>query len=386
MKIKNKMKIAAIVLAGGTLAACGQSPKDQYISSMEKVNEAESGKFEMSIKDFAVSGDGQTQAVANMLKNQLNDIKLTGNYAMPDDGKEYSMDFSVDALGQKIGFEMLGNQENAYLSTGYVTSMVDIVNQFSGGQATVDDTKLKEIEGKYIDLKAVAESEDTSGATGTEKLEDLDLKTAIQYQKDLQKEFIKYLEDDVDDERFTEKEGKLSFTINKKDLEKLDGIQEKLVEKNKDYKQYTSDVATTLKDVDKLDIKTVIDEKTNKQTYDVNIESKENDIDSYSYKFHIVNTPSDKAKDVKIPSKDQLVSKEQLNEIMDAAAGTTSLDATGTDSTVVKWTDAEFNQVMSIVKQNEGSYNAEQSKQILEQYKVYMTDEQYKAMEQELSK
>ncbi|WP_203364660.1 hypothetical protein [Bacillus sp. REN10] len=379
MKIKNKMKIAAIVLAGGTLAACGQSPKEQYISLMAKASEAESGKLEMSIKDFAVSGDSQTQAFANMMKNQLNDIKLTSNYSMPDDGKEYSVDLNVDALGQKIKFEMLGNQENAYLSTDYVASMMDLVNQFSGGQAVIDDKKLKEIEGKYIDLKAVAESEDASKVTGTEKLEDLDLKTAVKYQKDLQKEFVKYLEDDVDDKRFTEKEGKLSFTIKKKDLEKLNDIQEELAKKNKDYKQYTSDFATTLKDLDKLDIKTVIDEKTNKQTYDIDIESKKNNIDSY--KFHIVNIPSDKTKDVKMPSKDQLVSEKQLNEMMDSATGTTSLDATA-----VKWTDAEFNQVMDIVKQNAGSYSDAQRQQILEQYKVYMTDEQYKEMEKELSK
>ena len=195
---------------------------------------------------------------------------------------------------------------------------------------------------------------------------------------DLKKEFIKYLKDDVDDKRFEEKDGKLSFTMNKDDIAKLDDIQAKLAKDNPDYEQFKANIGDMLKELDKVNIQTVIDSKTKKQTYDVDIASAKNNIDAV--KFTISTTPSDKVKEVTVPTSDQLATEEQLNEAMGAATGTDTTDTTG--STTI--TDEQFKTLLKQAKSSKASMSKAQRKQALEQYKPYLTDEQYTKLEKVL--
>ena len=266
-----------------------------------------------------------------------------------------------------------------YLSTAFLSAVMDITQSLSGSSAAVDTSKLKELDGKYIDLQQFAkDSAETTGSSVTADVENLDMKQLLAYQKDLQKEFIKYLKDDVDDKRFEEKDGKLSFTMNKDDIVKLDDIQAKLAKDNPDYEQFKANIGDMLKELDKVNIQTVIDSKTKKQTYDVDIASAKNNIDAV--KFTISTTPSDKAKEVTVPTSDQLATEEQLNEAMGAATGTDTTDTAG--STTI--TDEQFKTLIKQAKSSKASMSKAQRKQALEQYKPYLTDEQYTKLEKVL--
>lgn len=374
--MKTMGKLASIALAGGLLAACGQSPKDEYIGAFEDAADAKAGTFDMKFKDIAVSGgDSQTTAIINMVKSQLNDMKISGSYSMPDDTK-YAVDLKIDAMGQEIPFNIIGDDKAMYLSTAFLTSVMELTQSFSGSSAAVDTSKLKELDGKYIDMKEFAkESAAASDSTVTADVEDLDMKQALAYQKDFQKEFMNYLKNDVDDKRFEEKDGKLSFTMNKKDIEKIDAIQAKLAKDNPDYEQFNANIGDMVKELDKINIQTVIDSKSKKQTYDVNIASAKNNIDAV--KFTISTTPSDKAKAVTLPTKDQIATQEQIDEAMGAATGTNS---TGTAA----MSDEQFKTLLKQAKSSKSAMSEAQRKQALEQYKPYLTDEQYKELEKVL--
>lgn len=377
--MKTMGKLASLALATTLLAACGQSPKDKYIGAMEDAGDAKAGTFDMKFKDIAVSGgDSQTTTMINMVKSQLNDMKISGSYSMPDDSK-YAVDVNVNAMGQEIPFNVIGDDKAMYLSTAFLSAVMDITQSLSGSSAAVDTSKLKELDGKYIDLQQFAkDSAETTGSSVTADVENLDMKQLLAYQKDLQKEFIKYLKDDVDDKRFEEKDGKLSFTMNKDDIAKLDDIQAKLAKDNPDYEQFKANIGDMLKELDKVNIQTVIDSKTKKQTYDVDIASAKNNIDAV--KFTISTTPSDKVKEVTVPTSDQLATEEQLNEAMGAATGTDTTDTTG--STTI--TDEQFKTLLKQAKSSKASMSKAQRKQALEQYKPYLTDEQYTKLEKVL--
>lgn len=374
--MKTMGKLASIALAGGLLAACGQSPKDEYIGALEDAADAKAGTFDMKFKDIAVSGgDSQTTAMVNMVKSQLKDMRINGSYSMPDD-KKYAVDLKMNAMGQEIPFNVVGDDKAMYLSTAFLTSVMEITQSFSGNSAAVDISKLKDLDGKYINMEDFAkESAAASGSAVPADVEKLDMKQALAYQEDFQKEFMNYLKEDVDDKRFEEKDGKLSFTMNKKDIEKMDAIQAKLAKDNPDYEQFDANIRDLVKELDKITIQTVIDSKSKKQTYDVDIASAKNNIDAV--KFTISTTPSDKANAVTLPTKEQLTTTEQVNEALNSATGINSAD----DAVM---SEQQFKTLLQQAKSSKQAMSEAQRKQALEQYKPYLTDEQYKKLEKVL--
>lgn len=367
---RKKTKLAAILIAGSVLAACGQSPKEAYIEAMDDVSAAKAGNFDMTVQDISLSSeDSQTEAMMNIVQSQLKDMKMTGTYSMPKDN-EYALDMNMSVLGQEIPVNVVGNDQHMYMSTAFLTAVMELVQSFSGTE--MDTTKVQALEGKYMDMQQFAAEADSTGATSgvdTSQLENLNMKDSLAYQKDLQKEFANYLRDDVKEERFTEKDGKLTFTMNEKDIAKLGDIQEKLAKDNPDYEQFNMDLKSLVNELDKMKIDTAIDEDTKKQTYHVDIVSAKNNIDAVKLTF--TNTPSEKVKAVEIPKDDQLVTQEQLN------------DAFGTaNSTEIS--DEQFDALLEQAKAAKTSLTDAQKEETLKQYKDYLTPAQYAELEEVL--
>lgn len=362
-------KLMGVLMAGSVLVACGQSPKEAYIEAMDQSSEAQAGNFEMTIQDIALTGgDSETEAMMNIIQSQLQDMKMTGTYSMPK-SHEYALDMNMSLLGKEIPLNVVGNDEHMYMSTAFLTAVMELMQSFSGTE--METTKVQALDGKYIDMEQLAAEADSTGATSgvdTSQLENLNIKDLLAYQNDLKKAFANYLRDDVKEERFTEKDGKLSFTMNEKDIEKLGDIQQKLAKDHANYEQFNIDVKGLMTELDQMKVETAIDEDTEKQTYYVDVASTKNNIDAV--KLTITNTPSEKAKAVEIPKDDQLVTQEQLN------------DAFGANSAEV--TDEQFDALLEQAKAAKTSLTPAQKEETLKQYKDYLTPAQYAELEEVL--
>lgn len=365
---KKASKFAAFLIVSTVLAACGQSPKDAYLEAMDKASEAKAGKIDMTVQDIQLSDDGsQTDAMMNIVQSQLQEMKMTGTYSMPKDN-EYALNLNMSVLGQDIPINMVGHNDRTYMSTTFITALIQLIQSLSGTK--LDQGTLQSLDGKYMDMQHfVSEANETSATTGVDlsQFENLNMKNSLAYQKDLYDEFANYLRDEVKDERFTEKNGKLSFTMTEKDIVKLADIQQQLA---KNYPQFNINLHTLLAAVDSMSVETTIDEDREKQTYKVHLASTKNDIDAIQ--FVISNKLSEKVEAVDIPQDHQIVSQEQLHKLFNPSNAEIS--------------EAQFNELLEQAKVAKKALTPAQKKATLKQYKDYLTSEQYEKLAEILGK
>lgn len=347
--MKRGIRWIVFVSALFVLMACSKSPKNEFIDAYEALSTSaqKGGDFELTFDDFQMT-DTTGAAWANLLGESIKNMNVKGSYQIADDNS-YAMDMTLEALGQQLPLEISGKGEEAYLSTSFIEGMVNVMNGF-GVPMDVDQAQLTALSGKYITV----ESADADGS--------LDITAAVQEGKENQKVFIEMMKKTADDQ-FKKDGTTLSHTFTKEELTEF-ATSDSLDEET----QATIEQATV--------IATIKDKKT--LALKIDLADAEAGI---TLAMKIAVTPKAVSGTITLPKADEIVSETEVQRLFDST-GLAEPDATDTDLSEAVLSDADFEEFYQQVADNLDSLPLDYQEEFLNDARNYLTDEQYKKLQE----
>ncbi|MBO1307845.1 hypothetical protein JZO70_16845 [Enterococcus sp. 669A] len=348
------MKRLKLVVLLGTvllLGACSKSPKEEFITVYDSLSTEEynAGEFELSIDDFKMN---QTTgaAWANMLGENLKNMSLTGEFQYNEKDESFSLDADVEAFGSTIPFEMVGKENEGYISTSFVDGMLTFMDSF-GVDAEADPAQVAELKGKYLSIDA----EEVEAEAG-ERSEDVPDPEEVRGK-------MKAVLNKANDKSFKSEDDTVSHTFTSKEMVKIarDADLGEETEKN------LGDMTMTMK----------INKKTKKT--DCTIKMKDAD---YQMTMKAVVTPSKKKGAISMPKEKDIVPAEELENLfvpqeLSGPVGESAWE----DEEIEPITDEEFEVMYTQLEANLGAFSEDTRRGILDSYSPYLNDEQIARME-----
>ena len=332
MKLKKVFFGCIIVLGLIGLTACGTDSRKEFTKAMYSTNskEFDSAKFDMNIKEFDMkTNDSAGSAYINIIANQIKDIKIDGNYASDQKQESYKMEMNLNLLGQKIPFHLVGQKDKAYLSTNFVTSLLELAKGF---QLPIDVSAedLKKLDGKYMDVETTSESLTTGNKKeSTNPFKNIN-PTSANNSKMITE--VKKKIESFDKDSFKKDGDKITHTFTKKEILELLDTMKTVAKEEKDTdneKEINNAIDSLKKTYDKLDIKITANKKTSKTDYEIAVVAA---TDSKKDKFSMTVAgsiqPEKKDQKINLPDKKDILSQDQVTEILN---GITSSQADSTD-------------------------------------------------------
>lgn len=361
------------------LSACGKDPREDMIQSLAKVSNMKqgAGTFEMKIKDLQLGDTSQNSSVA-MVTSQIKNARISGDYIK--DNKAAEVNIKLQAAGLEIPFTLVGNGKDTYISTDFVQPVVKIASSF-GQNVPVNEAQLEKIKGKYLSLQEVNKLSQTET-----KNNQIDPKTAEAFAKDYQKEVRDYLKK-LDKKSFTVDGDVITHTFDKKEMLEVVKLAQKTAESKKEYAEYKKlfsekDFQKALDTFQKLTLKLSVNKKTDKTDMIYTIVPKDQQ-SLKSLALEMTVTPSKYKKAPVMPKKADILSNEEFQKLLSQPKPQTQTQPQ------VKITDEQFKQVLNQIKQVKATgqtIDAAKKQQLLQTYKAYLSDEQYKELRTELDK
>lgn len=131
MRLKKYVVGIFTVVAIFLLAACGSDPRKDFTKALFSIkgDDYNAASFKMKIKDLSYDGD-EGGAYVKMIASQLKDMSIDGKYAIDDKTDTMKMDITANLFGEKLPFQFVGNEDNYYMSTSFVSGLIDLANSF----------------------------------------------------------------------------------------------------------------------------------------------------------------------------------------------------------------------------------------------------------------
>lgn len=348
-------RVKWIVLLGVVflLSACSKSPKEEFMTAYNALSSEEynAAEFELSITDFQL--DQTTgSAWASMLGESLKEMAITGDYQYNEKDKSYSLDAEIKAFGNTMPLEIVGKEEEAYISTSFIEGLLAFMDSF-GSPTEVDQEKLNELKGKYIDfdleeMETADETRESAGAMpDPEKV----------------KSTINTLMEKAEDDSFKSEGDTVSHTFTDKELKK--------VVRNFN----TGGVAAA--DFDSMTMNMKINKKTMKTYCTIKMQDSDQKMT-----MKVKLTPSKKAGEIALPKKKDVVPEEEMQEIFAPQSVSGIADETAWDDEAVgELPDEEFEVLYQQCEASLNAFSSEDRENILSTYSPYLNDEQYARLE-----
>ncbi|MGL9727188.1 hypothetical protein [Enterococcus sp. DIV0756] len=362
MKKLKLVMVAAFALV--LFAGCKQKPQEEFTAELAKQSEMNAGTYSLVIDKLTIAGeseDARTRASMDLGAKMISGTKISGNYLKDSEKKRIAMDMNIDVLGQKIPMDFFMDQKKKtmYLSTGFMTETVNIMKEFNA-EMTFDAKEIEKLEGKYVrmteeDMKKSANSKtDTSFA-----YENFDW------------EFLgKYL-NTLDADSFEKKDDTIKRTFTKKDIKGyIDYAKEN---GSKEDKKAVKELEKNLDDLTKYEQTTTLNTKKHTQKTTMKITAK-NDDNTVSMDLTMNSQAKDSKKKITLPKSADTISMAEFQKILDDAQKNESLVS-----------EEDFNELLDAIRRGGGQFNQDQIDQIKRTYKPYLTDEQYKQLEEALN-
>ncbi len=368
------------------LTGCGKSIQKEYTDGLKSLaaEEKQAGKFDFSFKklELADTTASQENIYMHAIITQLKDVTFEGNYAVDQTKKNaVELDLKLKALGIELPVEVVGNDEDIYMSTSFISGMYSLATSLSG-TATSSAADFDELEGKYISIQNTEDLLGTSGTTSSSSTDEKSLKNMTAFTKEYQKKVYVYIES-LDKAEFTKKEDTISHTFTKKELNKILSIYNEVAKSKKKYKDLIleEDTLNSLKEFKKLNMTVAIDPETKKTTIDMNMAPKDTASGLKSLSFQLNMSVTKFKSTPEMPAKSDIIDEDQLKEIMDTASSVTSGTTTSTNDSITDtdytFTDSDFTYLKEALSSYAGQLTADQVDQVIGEYKSMLTQAQY---------
>ncbi|WP_429950241.1 hypothetical protein IGJ55_000693 [Enterococcus sp. AZ170] len=403
MKVKKYLLgiITSVVIL--LLAACGSDPRKEFTNAMfsSKGQEYNAASFEMKIKDLTYDGD-EGGAYVKMFASQLKDMSIDGSYAVDEKKDTVEMEITANLFGEKLPFQFVGNKENYYMSTSFVSGLLDLANSF-GYPFELSKSDLNKLKGKYIDI---AEAGDTlSSGELDKKTKPLKDKTFVNMEESKMGSEMKKLIESFDKDSFKKDKDVITHTFTKKEIirmmEKIDEVakEDKDYKKSDDAKEMKDAIKSLKKDMDKMDIKVSINQKTKAFDTEIAIAATDEDAASMTMVMAISVQPQKNSAKIKIPSKKEIISQDELEEILAEITGTISDDSDfeleddiydysdlKDDPDMQELIDAQLDAMIEQIEANPSAVTEAKASEAREEAKEIFNDKQMKKLNEALDK
>lgn len=405
MKMKKYMLGIITGVAIFLLAACGSDPRKEFANELFSSNAKEynAASFEMKIKDLTYDGD-EGGAYVKMFASQLKDMSLDGKYAIDDEKDMMEMEITANLFGEKIPFQFVSNKDKYYMSTSFVSGLLDLAKSFDY-PIELSKSDLNKLKGKYIDIDEAGDTL-TSGELD-KKTDSLKKKAVTNVEDSKMVSEMKKLIQSFDKKTFTKDKDKntVTHTFTKKEIIKMMEKIDEVAKEDKDYKK--SDDAKEMKeaikslknDMDKMDVKVSINQKTKAFDLEISIATTDEDDASMSMILAMSVTPQKNSKKIKVPSKKAIISQDELDDILDNITGSylddsdfdledDSIDYSDLqdDPDFEKLVDEELDKLIKEIEANPGSITEADAKEAREGAEEIFNKEQMKKLNDALDK
>ncbi|MBO0444778.1 hypothetical protein JZO78_00350 [Enterococcus ureilyticus] len=403
MKVKKYLLgiITSVVIL--LLAACGSDPRKEFTNTMfsSKGQEYNAASFEMKIKDLTYDGD-EGGAYVKMFASQLKDMSIDGSYAVDEKKDTVEMEITANLFGEKLPFQFVGNKENYYMSTSFVSGLLDLANSF-GYPFELSKSDLNKLKGKYIDI---AEAGDTlSSGELDKKTKPLKDKTFVNMEESKMGSEMKKLIESFDEDSFKKDKDVITHTFTKKEIIRMMEKIDEVAKEDKDYKksddaiEMKDAIKSLKKDMDKMDIKVSINQKTKAFDTEIAIAATDEDAASMTMVMAISVKPQKNSAKIKIPSKKEIISQDELEEILAEITGTISDDSDfeleddiydysdlKDDPDMQELIDAQLDAMIEQIEANPSAVTEAKANEAREEAKEIFNDKQMKKLNEALDK
>lgn len=386
MKINLKKMFLGFTLVLGVLAltACGNDTRKEFTKALYSTSNKDftSAKFDMSIKEFDMqTSDTTGSAYINIIANQIKDLKIDGNYSLDEKEEAYEMEMNFNFLGQKIPIQLVGQKEKTYVSTSFVSSLLELAKSFQV-PLEISASDLKKLDGKYMDVQETGESlaaETTTDSSNPFK----NINPASENTSKMFTELKKTVES-FDKDSFKKDGDKISHTFTKKEILELMDVMKKVAkeEKDTDSEKEIDDAISSLKDTyEKLDVKTTVDTKTSAVSCEMAMKAKsDSDEEVFSMTIAFSVEPQKNKQKISLPNKNDILSQDEVNEIL---SGITNSQTTSADDEDV---DGQVDEMIAQIEANPEVVTEEVAKSIRESGELYLNADQMKRLNAALDK
>ncbi|MGX7265414.1 hypothetical protein [Enterococcus crotali] len=401
MRMKKYMMGIIAGVAIFLLAACGADPRKEFTNELfsSKSKDYNAASFEMKIKDLSYDGD-EGGAYVKMMASQLKDMSIEGNYAIDDKEDTIEMEITANLFGEKLPFQFVGSKDNYYMSTSFVSGLLDLANSF-GYPLELSKSDLKELKGKYIDIAQAGDTL-TSGELD-KKANTLKKNTFTNAENSKMGREVKKLIERFDKKSFTKDKDVVTHTFTKKEIIKIMEKIDEVAKEDKEYKKSDNekemkDAIKSLKnDLDKMDMKVSINEKTKAVDMEMALAATDEDDAKMNIVMTISTTPKKNNGNIKMPSKKEIISQDELEDILENITGADTEDYDLDDDSIdysdlkddpeiQELMDAQLDEMIKQIEANPEAVTEEKAKEAREEAKEYLNDKQMKKLNDALDK
>lgn len=322
MKFKRTLTGVLVGLSVLLLGACGKNNAQQEFADNFKTSidsEYNASTFNLSLDDFNYSG-GEDAFSINMLAAQLKNVKVEGSYAVDYENNSLESEMNFSILNQKFPIQIVGNKENLYMSTSFISGMYNIASAFNSSMSIPSST-ISKLDGKYVDLLEMIEVQNDIN------LEDYfdvsDTKAADELNAALKKEILTFDKDsfkksrDTLSHKFTKEECTKLFNVAMEHYKKdLDSEEKKQFEKaQKEYAKSLKDVNLDYSVAVKINTKT----KQTESKIKVSLANPNKKSEKMTMAFKYVMELKKNKNAITMPKKSEVLTSDEIDEIMNSA-------------------------------------------------------------------
>lgn len=362
--MKKVKMVMALILALVFFAGCKKETQKEFTAELAKQNEMNAGEYSMVIDKVSIAGgeaDAATRASMEMAAKMINGTKISGDYLKDSEKKAVAMNMNFDLFGQKIPLEFFMDQKkhSFYLSTQFLSEITEIAEAFDAA-VPYSEKDLESLKGKYIHFNE-EDMKDLAGAQGDT--------SSFSKQTD-SKLFSEYM-DTLDSDSFEKKDNTIKRKFTKKDIK--DFIKYAKENGNKEEKKAIKNIEENLDELTKYEQTTTLNTEKHTQKTTLKIAAKNTDETSYSFEVTLNNKAKESKKKVQLPKEANTVTTDEVAKTFSAAQEKDALVS-----------DEDFNDLLEAIRSGQTHLTQTQIDQLKRTYKPYLTEEQYKQLEEAL--
>lgn len=361
-KMKKLKLVMVVAFALVLFAGCKKQAQDEFSEELVKQGEMNAGEYSAVIDKVSIEtkdADAPTRTMIDMAAKMISGTKITGDYQQDSEKELVATTMSIDGLGQKLPLTLFMDvkKQSVYMSTDFMTELVDIAKEFNPN-VPFDAKEFEQLKGKYI----YANEEDLE-KSGDKK--DTDSKSEA-VSPTLVSDYIATLDPDS-----FEKEGDtLKRTFTKKDIQNF--IKYAKENGDKEAKELVKELEKNMDDLTEYKQTTTLNTKKHTQKTTMSLTMKDEDTTA-QIGLTLNNQAKNSDKKIKLPKKAETISMEEFQEIVETAQENNSLVS-----------EEDFNDLLDAIRSNGSQLSQAEIEQIKETYEPYLTEEQYKQLEEAL--
>lgn len=359
-----RVTLVFILTAALTLfTGCKQEVQKEFSNEMIKQSNMNAGDYSLEIDNLSITAedaDAPMRTQMDMVSKMINGSKVSGSYQLDDKEKLLSMNMNVEMLGQKIPVDFLMNQKNnsIYLNTNFMTKAMELAKEFNS-ELPIDQNSLESLKGKYIKITDEDVKKNSSNQLPADQInENLNSKLFIEYINTL------------DSNSFEKKENKITRTFTKNDIKGF--VNYVNTHGNKTEKKEAKELKKNLNILKSFKQKMVLDTKKHTQNTAMDFSVQKEEV-TVSAKVKVKSTSKEAKEKLYLPKMKQVVSMQELEKKISSV-----------QESEYKIPEEDFNELLEGIKNGQLELSQEQIDQIKEEYQSYLSEQQYKQLEEVL--